>query len=68
MKYTFTDFVTERVNSDPDYYRSVCRHCGARGPTVSNVDDPVQAEFHRMLGMVLHGPNCALLKAVEYAG
>ncbi len=64
MKYTFTDFDNERINADPvHYYRTTCRHCGATGPNVSNVDDPVQAGFHQVLGMVMHGPNCALIKA-----
>ncbi len=70
MKYTFADFDIDdgEARPQPSYYRTICRYCGSVGPNVSNISDPVQAEFHRLLSMVTHGPNCALLKAAEYAG
>ena len=67
MKYTFADFIVSEATPVPHYYRTACRYCGAPGPSVSNVNDSVQAEFHQMVGMVTHMPNCALIKAAESA-
>ena len=69
MKYTFADFDTERGTDDSvdAYYRTTCRHCGATGPNVSNITDPVQKEFHELLSMVMHMPNCKLMKATNDA-